>query len=127
MDQVEAQCDSARDFPKNLLLVPRIAKPSDYVLDLLLTRLNDQEGRLFCAESKASLDFFEFDHGGQGDFSCTGLGTATVLRFLAHPRSITWRLENIFAGCRLYEAIGPKMPISVSSVPRLRTNTDYID
>lgn len=63
MDQLDIQCQCAKDYPLNLADSTTLA----YSLESRYTRLNDQEQRLFCVESKAAIEFLEYGHAQQGE------------------------------------------------------------
>ena len=66
MENLKAQCDQSRNYPKNLFRASYEEHLSRHLLDLLFERLNDQDERLFSVDSKASLDFLELNHEGKG-------------------------------------------------------------
>ena len=64
MEQLISSCDAANSYPMNLV------KQSVYehILSAYSRRLDEQDSRLFRSETEASLDFWDFDHDGEGMF-----------------------------------------------------------
>lgn len=69
MEQLEAQCQSAKEYPLNITESTALTQNQES----RWTRLNDQESRLFCAESKASLEFLEYGQQQMGRFKSQDL------------------------------------------------------
>ena len=60
--QLDAQCNSAKNFPFNC----RNPYIQTQVLESQYQKLRDEEQRIFCVESKASLNFLDFGHASKG-------------------------------------------------------------
>ena len=69
MEQFRNSFDAASTYPKNLVH----HNGFDYNLDAYVQRLDEHDSRLFCEESKASLDFWECDDQGHGMLQFWGL------------------------------------------------------
>jgi len=63
-DQLDASCEEALEFPKNLLR----HNTYEHSIDSYHERLNEHEGRLFHNEAQAAVDFSEFAVQGKGMF-----------------------------------------------------------
>jgi hypothetical protein len=63
-DQLDASCEEALEFPKNLLR----HNTYEHSIDSYHERLNEHEGRLFHNEAQAAVDFSEFTVQGKGMF-----------------------------------------------------------
>lgn len=63
MDQLDTQCQRAKEYPLNFADSVALI----HGLESRWTRLNAQERRLFCVESRAALDFLEYGDGQRGE------------------------------------------------------------
>jgi hypothetical protein len=62
MDELVRSYDAASEYPQNLVC----HHTYQHVLDSYRLRLSERENSLFYDESKAAVDFWQFDHAGQG-------------------------------------------------------------
>lgn len=62
MEQLIASCDDAPAYPKNLVQATTYA----HKLDAYIERLDERQQALFCDESKACLDVWEWEEHTMG-------------------------------------------------------------
>jgi hypothetical protein len=62
MDELIRSYDAAPEYPTNLIC----HHTHQHVLDSYLVRLGERGDSIFCHESKAAVDFRQFDHADQG-------------------------------------------------------------
>ena len=62
MEQLEARCQSAIEYPLNVTDSTALASNHES----RYSRFNEQASRLFCAERRASLEFLEYGQQQQG-------------------------------------------------------------
>jgi hypothetical protein len=65
MNELLRLYDDAAKYPRSLAF-PRTY---DHTLTSYIQRLNAYDGDLFCHESNAQVDFWQYDYSGQGTFS----------------------------------------------------------
>jgi hypothetical protein len=62
MDELVRSYEAASEYPKNLVCHHTF----QHVLDSYSLRLGERKDSLFSDESKAAVDFWQFDHASQG-------------------------------------------------------------
>jgi hypothetical protein len=105
MDELLSSLEAVPKYPKNLIC----HQVYPHVLDSYVSRLDEREQTLFCDKRKAAVDFWQFDHAGQGFWDkrvCNDVELREQLRIGVLPQRLDPRCQFMYVKNEKHSQIG---------------------